>query len=131
MPKKRIKIDVNTDLGDKITITLEGYLTRDKVLQILEFVDLMSGPNIQINENTITKYDRIYNLISRKFPIGWFTSQELMVAYEDVFNSPIGLSTVSTYLSRLAAKNILIKAGSIAQRKYKLIKRNLKYPVPP
>ncbi len=48
------------------------------------------------------------------------------MVYEDLLNEPIGLSTVSTYLSRLVDKGILIRSGSAASRKYKL-KRSLNF----
>lgn len=140
MPGNRVKIDINDDDGNKFTISLEGHLTRDKVLQILDFVDLL-GASSTIEKNTEesnhSKFEKIQNVILRKFPVGWFTSQEVMIAYEDSLDEPIGLSTVSTYLTRLAVKGLLKKTGSTAKRSYKVItfvnKSNTrsKYNVPP
>ena len=123
MPSNRVKINVNDDEGNKITISFEGKITRNKVLQVLDFVEILGGVNTTSEEKEIeslSKFDKIQNIIERKFPIGWFTSQELMVAYEDSFDEPIGLSTVSTYLSRLIDKNILTRSGSFTERKYRL-----------
>jgi hypothetical protein len=123
MPSNRVKINVNDEEGNKITISFEGKITRNKVLQVLDFVEILGGvqtTNEEKDIDSLSKFDKIQNIIERKFPMGWFTSQEVMVAYEDAFDEPVGLSTVSTYLSRLIEKNILTKSGSVTERRYKL-----------
>ena len=140
MPGNRVKIDINDNDGNKFTISLEGQLTRDRVLQILDFVDLMDTSAIvdkNSEKSTSSKFEKVQNVILRKFPMGWFTSQEIMIAYEDTLDEPIGLSTVSTYLPRLVAKGVLKKSGSAAKRKYKVATfigksdKKPKYKVPP
>ena len=124
MVKNRVKIDINDKEGNRLTISLEGRLTRDKMLQILDFVDLFDGASEDDTETVylkISKFKKTQNVILRKFPIGWFSSQEVMIAYEDVLDEPIGLSTVSTYLTRLSKKGFLIRAGSSTKIKYKVV----------
>ena len=137
MPSNRVKIDINDDDGSKFTISLEGHLSRDKVLKILDFVDLLGTSSAIENTGDLnSKFEKMRNVIFRKFPIGWFTSQEVMIAYEDSLEEPIGLSTVSTYLTRLTTKGFLKKTGSAAKRKYKIItftkksETDTKYNVP-
>ena len=122
MPKNRVKIDLNDNEGNKVTISLEGHLTRSKVLQILDFVDLLGGPPVETGSELLnySKFEKIQSVIQQKFPIGWFTSQEVMIAYEDALDEPIGLSTVSTYLTRLTTKGLLKKTGSAAKIRYKV-----------
>lgn len=118
---------------------MEGRLTRDKVLQVLDFVDLLGGSQpggVQQSDSDISKFERIQNIISRKFPVGWFSSQEVMMAYEDALDEPIGLSTVSTYLTRLASKGVIMRSGPTAKRRYKVVKyinenNGSKYKIPP
>jgi hypothetical protein len=137
--KNRVKIDINCNDGNKISVSLEGSLTRDKVLQVLDFIDLL-GESPKGNEHpensNLSKYERIQNIILRKFPIGWFSSQEVMIAYEDALDEPIGLSTVSTYLTRLATKGILTRSGSVVKRRYKITNfvsqsNKSRYNIPP
>ncbi|MDQ1278879.1 MAG: hypothetical protein QG670_139 [Thermoproteota archaeon] len=93
------------------------------MLQVLDFVELLGGGSTSNEERNISdfsKFEKIRNVIERKLPIGSFTSQEVMMVYEDLLNEPIGLSTVSTYLSRLVDKGFLTRSGSAASRKYKL-----------
>lgn len=128
MPTRKLKLDINDGEGNKISITITGKLNRDKILQVLDFVELLSGNSTSAEKMSIpdlSKFEKLQLIIKRKFPIGWFTSQELMIAYEDVLDEPIGLSTVSTYLYRLVEKKILIRAGSLAERKYKLVRTQL------
>jgi len=125
VPTRKLKLDVSDEEGNKISITITGELDRNKVLQVLDFVELLnvgSLPNEKRSVVDLSKFERLQLVIKRKFPIGWFTSQELMIAYEDTLNEPIGLSTVSTYLHRLVNKEVLMRAGSSAERKYKLLR---------
>lgn len=123
LPTNKVKININDEEGNKITISFEGKITRNKVLQVLDFVELLGGGSTSNEERNISdfsKFEKIRNVIERKLPIGSFTSQEVMMVYEDLLNEPIGLSTVSTYLSRLVDKGVLARSGSAAGRKYKL-----------
>jgi hypothetical protein len=126
MPARRVKIEVTDNEGNKLTVIFDGRINRGKVVQVLDFVELLGGipiDEVEKNLSDLSKFDKLHNLINWKFPIGWFTSQEVMIAYEDSFNEPIGLSTVSTYLSRLSNRGFLMRAGSMVERKYKLRKR--------
>ena len=123
MSSRKLKLDVNDEDGNKLSITITGDLNRNKILQVLDFVELFNGNSLS-DERTSTinlsKFKKLQLVIQRKFPIGWFSSQELMIAYEDILDEPINLNTVSTYLYRLNKKKVLIRAGSFAERKYKL-----------
>ncbi len=125
MPARRVKIDVFDDKGNKVTIAIEGEVTRSKVLQVLDLVELLGGvPPLEPQEESVSgetsKLEKVRKVIERSFPVGWFTSRELQSAYEDLMNEPIGLSTVSTYLGRLALRGALVRAGSAVGRRYKL-----------
>ena len=125
MSQKRLKLDINNGEGKKISITITGELDRNKVLQILDFVELFSGSSISDEKSSVadlSKFGKLQLIIERKFPVGWFTSQELMIAYEDLLDEPIVLSTVSTYLHRLVERKMLVRVGSSAERKYKVVR---------
>jgi hypothetical protein len=128
MSNRKLKLELNNGDGNKISVTISGRFKRDKILQLLDFIDLLDGDSDINNEKSLSdlsKIDKLQLIIKRKFPIGWFNSQELMIAYEDILNEPIGLSTVSTYLYRLVGKRVLIRSGSFAERRYKMA-RNLR-----
>ena len=104
MAKKRIRIDMEDSDGAKYDIKLEGNVTREKVLKIFEMMDLM---NIE-EENETTNMDsvgaKIWNIVDKFFPMGKFTSTNILEKYEDEYNEPIKLSIISTYLSRFSTK---------------------------
>ena len=90
--------------GARYDIKLEGNITREKVLKIFEMMDLM---NIEEEEQPI-KMDsigsKIWHIVDKFFPIGKFTSTNILEKYEDEFNEPVKLSIISTYLSRFTSK---------------------------
>ncbi len=123
MSYPRVKIDVFDKEGNKISISLEGNITRKKVLHVLDLIELLSGaPSTEIvnTKPAKTKYDKLQILIERDFPIGWFSSEQIHIAYEDAYIEPIGISTVSTYLSRLTNRGLLLKKGSRGKRIYRI-----------
>jgi len=104
MAKKRIRIDMEDADGARYDIKLEGNVTRNKVLKIFEMMDLM---NIEEEEQSV-KMDsvgsKIWHIVDKFFPMGKFTSTNILEKYEDEFNEPVKLSVISTYLSRFTSK---------------------------
>jgi len=116
-------MDISDKEGNKFTVTFQGKVTRQKVLQLLDLVEILGGvsPSNDVNESfsNQTKFAKITNIVKEYFPLGWFSSKDLRSMYEDVYSESIGLSTVSTYLSRLTQRGMLHKSGS-GQKQYKL-----------
>ncbi len=128
MARKRIRIDMEDADGAKYDIKLEGNVTRDKVLKVFEMMDLM---NIEEGIET-TSLDtigaKIWNIIDKHFPMGKFTSNEILEKYEDEYNEPIKLSVVSTYLSRFNSKNKIERSKSGRAWAYQTIRLTQKRP---
>ena len=122
LPRSRFKVEVRGEGGERIAITVDGRLSREKVVQVLDFVELIgraSEEGSREADGEMTKFDKLRFVLNRKFPMGWFTSQDAMIEYEDVFNEPLGPSTVSTYLARLVEQGALVRSGSSAVRRYR------------
>lgn len=112
MPSRRIKIEFDDGEGGRYRISMEGRLSRDKVLKIIDMTEMIEGKsevNQQVAFSKDTTFGRLYILIEKKFTLGSFTSTDLLEAYEDEYNVPIRLSTISTYLQRLMEKGLLIR----------------------
>ncbi len=105
MAKKRIRIDMEDSDGTRYDIKLEGKVTREKVLKIFEMMDLM---NIEEEQEEPTNMEsigsKIWHVVDKFFPMGKFTSTNILEKYEDEFNEPVKLSVISTYLSRFSSK---------------------------
>ncbi len=97
--------------GSKLSVSLEGNLTREKVLKLIDMVDSLGAGEEEVPEplklpggNT---FGKLFQLIDQKFYLGTFGSGDLLEAYEDEYAVPIRLSTVSTYLARLVERGLL------------------------
>jgi len=129
MPARKMRVELFDNEGNKYTIAFEGQITREKALRLLDLVELLGGMpsgggnpgiNPSIASNEFSKCDKVRMLIQKHFPIVWFSSKEAQSVFEQEFKEPISLSTMATYLARMANKGILVKAGTSNRLKYKV-----------
>lgn len=127
MAKKRIRIDMEDADGARYDIKLEGNVTREKVLKIFEMMDLM---NIEEDEQKTTNMDstgsKIWHIVDKFFPMGKFTSTNILEKYEDEYNEPVKLSIISTYLSRFSTKGKIDRIRTGREWTYQAIKLSQK-----
>ena len=135
--KKRFKIELEDAEGSKYNLSLEGNISKDKIMKIVEFMDLL---NVESNKNSESESygnnrstpasvgDRIWSLIESKFPYGGFTSTDILELYEDQYNEPIKLSIISTYLSRYSERGRLARTRQGKEWIYKMIKQQSMQP---
>jgi hypothetical protein len=112
--KKKFRIELEDAEGSKYNLSLEGNISKDKILKIVEFMDLLNIEGEGPRQDTEIKApasvgDRIWALVDAKFPYGSFTSSDILELYEDNYNEPIKLSIISTYLSRYAERGRLAR----------------------
>jgi hypothetical protein len=122
MAKKRIKIDLEDTDGAKYNFSVEGNVTREKMLKIFELMDLI---NIEEPENgpiLDSVGSKIWNIIDKHFPMGKFTSSEVLEKYEDDYGEPIKLSIISTYLLRFATKGKVERTRQGREWIYQIVK---------
>ena len=122
MAKKRIRIDMEDSDGARYDIKLEGNVTRDKVLKIFEMMDLMNIEEEQEQIQTDSIGSKIWHIIDKYFPMGKFTSTNILEKYEDEFNEPVKLSVISTYLSRFTSKGKITRIRTGREWTYQIIK---------
>ncbi len=122
MAKKRIRIDMEDSDGAKYDIKLEGNVTRDKVLKIFEMMDLMNIEEEQEPTNIDSVGSKIWNIVDKFFPMGKFTSTNILEKYEDEYNEPVKLSVISTYLSRFTTKGRVNRTRNGREWTYQTIK---------
>jgi hypothetical protein len=121
LARKRIRIDLEDSEGAKYNFSLEGNVTRDKMLKIFELMDLM---NIEAKEPTQLDSigSKIWNIIDKYHPIGKFTSSMILEKFEDEYEEPVKLSVISTYLSRFASKGRVVRERQGKEWTYQIIK---------
>jgi hypothetical protein len=127
MPARKIRVDLFDTEGNRYSISFEGQVTRDKALRLLDLVELLGGMPAGGNPGTgsmvpgreLSKCDKVRVIVQRQFPVVWFSSREVQSVYEQELKEPISLSTVATYLSRMATKGVVLKTGSSNNLRYK------------
>ena len=108
--RKKVKVEVTDEEGTTYSLSVHGKFSQEKVMRVMELIDLL-GQNDHntgtLLPNESTTYGKILKLIQSSYAAKEFSSADIAREYEDLHASPIPLSTVSTYLSRLADKGIL------------------------
>ncbi len=127
MAKKRIRIDMEDADGARYDIKLEGNVTREKVLKIFEMMDLMNIEEEQELTNMDSIGSKIWFIVDKFFPVGKFTSTNILEKYEDEFNEPVKLSIISTYLSRFSSKGKIDRHRTGREWTYQSIKLSQKH----
>ena len=125
MPAKKIRVEVFDASGERYTVTFEGQVSREKALRLLDIVELLGGmPGIRPGESEpiseLPKLEKTRLIVERHFPIIWFSAKDVQTVYEKELKEPVSLSTVSTYLSRMAERGILAKSGFSNSKRYRL-----------
>jgi hypothetical protein len=126
MSARKLRLEVFDSQGNRYTITCEGSVNREKVLRLLDLVELVgaTGDEDEGWRRTSlanTKFEKIRAIIEQHFPHEWFSSQDAKKACGQVLSEPLSLSTISTYLARLADRGFLLRKGSSNQRRYKIL----------
>ena len=112
--------------GARYDIKLEGNVTRDKILKIFEMMDLMNIEEEQEVTNMDSVGSKIWNIVDKFFPMGKFTSTNILEKYEDEYNEPVKLSVISTYLSRFSTKGRVNRTRTGREWTYQTIKMTQK-----
>ncbi len=73
----------------------------------MELMDAPLDVSLQPNPDDQTFFGKLQALINSEFAVNDFSSSDLAKAYEERFNQPVKLSTISTYLARLVDRRIL------------------------
>jgi hypothetical protein len=128
MPARKIRVELFDSDGNRYTIAFEGQVTRDKALRLLDLVELLGGvpgegptPNTSaaLPNRALSRLEKVQQVIQKNFPLIWFSSKDIQSVYEQELKEPVSLSTVSTYLSRMAGKGMLLRTGGANNLKYK------------
>lgn len=125
MPIRKMRVEIFDGSGNRYTVTFEGQVTREKALRLLDLIELLGGmpgnPEWGSATSESSKYEKVCLIVQKRFPIAWFSSKDVRSTYEQEFKEPIRLSTVSTYLSRMAERGLLKKGGRSNRRHYKAL----------
>ena len=117
--------------GQKYNLTLQGSLSRAKIMNLIEFVQCFernsSDTSIEHKESDRKLGQKLWNLITENFRYHTFTSTDLLRIYQDLNYETIQLSVISIYLSRFYLKKQLNRSKNGKQWVYSFVKENLNY----
>ena len=117
----RLKVEFYDGEGVRHSITIDGPVTREKVGKILDLVEVMSGtPRATALGLSPRKFDRLASTVISHLKGKDFTSSDAKRSFEAAFGEKIPLSTVSTYLSRLADRGVLEREQEGAPLRYRV-----------
>lgn len=134
MPVRKMKVEVYDESGNRYTISFEGRVTKEKAQKIFDIIELLGG--IPVAEPStfsqdISKIEKVLFVVKKNFPISWFSAREAQDVYEKETSESISLSAISTYLSRLAERGILIKKKDENRIFFKLVSQELREIIKP
>jgi predicted transcriptional regulator len=135
--KKKIKIELEDAEGGKYNLSLEGNMSKDKIIKVFE---LMEGFNTegaqqgkrdkyniesQKNDNLTSLSSKIYSIIENKFPFTSFTSSDILEMYNEEYDEQIKLDVIATYLSRYHKKGKLNRSKKAKEWIYKVSRQSI------
>jgi hypothetical protein len=139
LDKRRIKIELEDEEGGKYNLSLEGNISKSKVMKVFELMDMLdargkdNGPDLMNREyhhrTEPYKKDlasigaRIWDIVENQFTYNSFTSSDVLEIYEHEFKEPTQLSIISTYLSRFSDRKKLVRSKNGKEWVYKIPRR--------
>lgn len=126
MPAKKMRVEVFDGGGNKYTVTFDGKVTREKALRLLDIVELLGGiPGVSPQEGStpsdVSKLEKVRLVVEKHFPIVWFSAKDVRNVYEQEMKEPIALSMVSTYLTRMADRGMLLNTRVSNSKRYRQV----------
>lgn len=121
LDKKKIKIEVEDSEGGKYNLSLEGNMSKEKLLKVFDFMDQLNkgarkGETLGYDGESLTSLNsKIWNIIENKFPFTSFTSSDIQEMYKEEHSEPIKLDVVATYLARYEKKGKLVRSKKTKQ----------------
>jgi len=126
LDKKKIKIEVEDSEGGKYNLSLEGNMSKEKLLKVFDFMDQLNkgtrkgetlGYDAEMNkhEGLTSLSSKIWNIVENKFPFTSFTSSDIQEMYKEEHSEPIKLDVVATYLARYEKKRRLVRSKGTKQ----------------
>jgi len=107
--QKRVKFEFTDDAGKRHIHIVEGPISREdlvKTMEALEMMDLEVAPS-RPTPNEGTFFGKVQTLLETTFAAGDFSSSDVAREFEEKYGTPVKLSTVATYLARLADRQYI------------------------
>lgn len=132
--KKKIKIEMEDAEGGKYNLSLEGNISKNKVMKVFELMELLDvkghndGQGTYDNKEQLKDYSssmgaKIWRIIEKKFQFSTFSSSDVLRYYRDEYGETLQLSIISTYLSRYSDKGKIERTKKGKEWIYKVFRK--------
>ncbi len=124
----KVKIEFKDQNGAKYSFAVEGP-SKHNIGKLMDFIESISPKDVYLDQTMNdsapdTNFNKVLGLLQNKFRFGSFTSSDVLQAYEEHFQLHTTLSTISTYLSRLAERRFLSRYRKGSGWIYKLLRQD-------
>jgi len=121
--RRKVKVEFQDESGTKYSLAVEGRLSREKVMKLMDLMDMVeASPEVnQPKADESTTFGRVLKIIQESYLAKEFSSADVARDYENLHGEPIGLSTISTYLSRLTERGYLARQRFGASWVYRMV----------
>jgi hypothetical protein len=120
--------------GGKYNLSLEGNISKNKVMKVFELMELLDvkghndGQGTYDNKEQLKDYSssmgaKIWRIIEKKFQFSTFSSSDVLRYYRDEFGETLQLSIISTYLSRYSDKGKIERTKKGKEWIYKVFRK--------
>jgi predicted transcriptional regulator len=135
--KKKIKIELEDAEGGKYNLSLEGNMSKDKIIKVFELMEgfntegAQQGKKDKYNienlkhDNLTSLSSKIWSIIENKFPFTSFTSSDILEMYNEEYDEQIKLDVIATYLSRYHKKGKLNRSKKAKEWIYKVSRQSI------
>lgn len=126
--RKKIKIEFEDADGSKYNLSLDGVISKNKMLRVYELMETLNTPggthyeeDDNRHRNTLSHDgkctgdaltsvgSKIWYILENKFHNTTFTSTDIQELFEEVFREPMRLDAIATYLSRYVNRGKLVR----------------------
>lgn len=126
--RKKIKIEFEDADGSKYNLSLDGVISKNKMLKVYELMETLDTPggtpyeeNDNRHRNALTHDgkstgdrltsvgSKIWYIVENKFHNTTFTSTDIQELYDEEFKEPMRLDAIATYLSRYVNRGKLVR----------------------
>jgi predicted transcriptional regulator len=126
--KKKIKIEFEDADGSKYNLSLDGVISKNKILKVYELMETLNmsggtsnGENddrnrinpghegMRTGDRLTSVGSKIWYIVENKFRNTTFTSTDIQEMYEEEYKESMRLDAIATYLSRYVNKDKLVR----------------------
>jgi hypothetical protein len=126
--RKKIKIEFEDADGSKYNLSLDGVISKNKMLKVYELMETLNTPGgtpyeeidnrhrknlahdgISAGNRLTSAGSKIWYIAESKFHNTTFTSTDIQELYEEEFKEPMRLDAIATYLSRYVNRGKLVR----------------------